>query len=139
MERLLRPLFFPYLIRTNAFGENQFAHTPGRGARDALAHLVLTWVTALASGYKIAVYCSDVSGALDRVRAERLVEKLRAKKVHGILVRVVESWLRKRKAYVVVGGMMSEAFDLENMVFQGNVWVPALWNLFYENARKAIQ
>ena len=27
---------------------------------------------------------------------------------------------------------------MENMVYQGTVWGPALWNIFYEDARKAI-
>ena len=70
VERLLKLLYDPYLSSISAFGPNQFAYATGRGARDALALLVLTWVKALRTGRKIGVYCSDVSGAFDRVRAE---------------------------------------------------------------------
>ena len=63
MVRFLGALFMSFLLKTIAFGSNQFAYTPERGARDVLAHIVLTWLTALAKGSKIAVYCSDVSGA----------------------------------------------------------------------------
>ena len=79
VERLLKLLYYPFLSATSAFGPRQFAYTTGRGARDALAFLLLTWVSALASGKKIAIYCSDVSGAFDRVRMTRLVAKLTQK------------------------------------------------------------
>ena len=80
----------------------------GRGARDALAYMVLVWVQALALGRKVAVYCSDVSGAFDRVRVHRLLENLEAKKLHPDMITVVESWLRDRRAHVVVGGQKSD-------------------------------
>ena len=69
-------------MRTGAFGPNQFAYTQERGAEDALVLLVFDWITALANKRRIAIFCSDVSGAFDRVKLERLVAKLEAKKVH---------------------------------------------------------
>jgi hypothetical protein len=138
MERLLQTLFMPFLLRSEAFGPNQFAYTPERGARDALAHMLLAWLPALAKGKKIGAYCSDVSGAFDRVKVERLVAKLKAKKIHPVLVEVIMSWLRDRSAQVVIGGERSGEFELKDMVFQGTVWGPTLWNVFFEDARRAI-
>ena len=108
VERLLKLLYYPFLSATSAFGPRQFAYTTGRGARDALAFLLLTWVSALASGKKIAIYCSDVSGAFDRVRMTRLVAKLTQKGVHPKLVAVLTSWLQQRSAQIVVGGTFSD-------------------------------
>ena len=65
-ERIIASLFVPQLIFTGAYGRNQFAYRPERGARDALAQLVLTWISLLANKRKIIVYCSDVSGAFDK-------------------------------------------------------------------------
>ena len=56
VERLLKLLYYPYLTSCSAFGPSQFAYTLGRGARDALAILALTWVMALGAGRKVAVY-----------------------------------------------------------------------------------
>jgi len=138
VERLLKSLYYPYLSSTLAFGPQQFAYTTGRGARDALALLALVWVSALAAGRKVAVYCSDVSGAFDRVRLERLASKLHRKGLHPKIVAVLVSWLRQRFAEVVVGGAVSNLMTLMNMVFQGTVTGPVLWNLFFEDARHAI-
>ena len=130
VERLLKLLYDPFLCSIVAFGPCQFAYTRGRGARDALAFLSLTWIIALGSGRKIAVYCSDVSGAFDRVSLERLVSKLE-KVLHPQLLAVMKSWLRARSAHVVVGGESSKVMALINMVFQGTVTGPILWNLFF--------
>ena len=138
VERLLKLLYDPYLSSTSAFGPNQFAYSVGRGARDALALLVLTWVKALGEARKIGVYCSDVSGAFDRVRMERLVAKLKSKGLHPQIVTVLASWLQQSFAHVVVEGTSSKDMTLRNMVFQGTVTGPLLWNLFFEDARHAI-
>jgi hypothetical protein len=138
VERLLKKLYVPYISAISAFGPNQFAYTTGRGARDALAFLLLTWIKALAAGKRVGVYCSDVAGAFDRVPMARLVAKLKSKNLHPQIVKVLASWLRQRSSRVVVGGMRSAVMMLSNMVFQGTVTGPMLWNIFFEDARKAL-
>ena len=86
----------------------------------------------------MGLYCSDVSGAFDRVETQRLLQKLWRKGVRGKLYSVVESWLQTRKAFVAVEGAFSQATDLRNMVYQGTVWGPPLWNTFFEDARTAV-
>ena len=53
---------------------NASDYMPERGARDALAQLVLTWISMIGRQRKIAVYCSDVSGAVDKVNSRRLLQ-----------------------------------------------------------------
>eukprot|EP00969_Alexandrium_andersonii_P242777 10724344-Alexandrium_andersonii.AAC.1 len=61
MERFLAPLFISRLISLDAFGPSQFAYVSGRGTRDAIVIFVLSWLTAFASGRRVALYCADVS------------------------------------------------------------------------------
>jgi hypothetical protein len=138
VERLVKVMMMPFVTRSLACGPNQFAYTPGRGARDVLALLMILWLQALADGKKIAVYCSDVSGAFDRVAANRLTDKLNGKKLHTKLVKILASWLQQRTSRVVVGGAHSKEMLIKDMVFQGTVLGPTLWNLFFEDARTAI-
>ena len=70
---------------------------------------------------KFALYCSDVSGAFDRVRCERLLEKLRAKGVCERWLTLFRSWLRERPAKVAVNGKFSDEIKLRDMVFQETV------------------
>jgi hypothetical protein len=93
---------------------------------------------ALAAGRRVAVYWSDALGAFDRVETERLVSKLRAKKVHPELIAVLKSWLRQRCSHVLEVGAQSAEMLFKNMVNQCTVLGPILWNLFFEDARLAI-
>ena len=138
-ERALQSMWVPSLIEIGAFGENQFAYLPSRGARDALALVVLSWITGFSRGQRFAVYCSDVSGAFDKVRKSRLVQKLRGSGMSPSIRRVLESWLGEREAHVVVEGQSSKAMPLRDMVYQGTVWGPPLWNLHYADARHAVR
>ena len=134
MERFIGRLFLPKLrsicTRTGAaFGENQYAYRPGHGARDEILYLVCTWLLAFARAAKTGLYCSDVSGAFDHVDASRLCGKLLSLGIHHQIVRLVKSWLETRTASVVVGGSRSALMKMLNMVFQGTVWGPSLWNV----------
>ena len=100
--------------------------------------LTIEWIAQINRRGKVAVYLSDVSGAFDRVDSKRLMAKLRAKGVNTKLLRLIESWLRERRAKVIVGGEFSKEFALLNMVFQGTVLGPSLWNAFFEDARNPI-
>ena len=90
-ERTIQVTYVPFLVATVAFGQNQFAYTPGRGSRDAIAVLVLTWLYGFEHFLKFAVYCSDVAGAFDKVECERLIAKLRAKGLDESIVRMLAS------------------------------------------------
>ena len=78
-NRVIASLFVPQLVHTEASGRNQFAYMPERGARDALAQFVLTWISLFGNKPKIVIYCPDVSGAFDKVNSRRLLSKLRAR------------------------------------------------------------
>ena len=138
-ERILKQMVQPYLVARGSFGEHQFAYVERRGARDMLAYMVLVWLRGFARAQKYALYCSDVSGAFDRVEVERMVAKLRAAGIHERLVAVFSSWLRQRVARVVVGGAESAEFALANMVFQGTVLGPTFWNIFFADAAAAVR
>ena len=50
----------------------------------------------------------------------------------------MESWLGDRSAHIVVNGATSDLITLRNMVYQGTVWGPILWNIFFKDASAAI-
>ena len=75
-----------------------------------------------------------MSGPFGRVGLERLVAKLRKKGIHPKIVEVLASWLQQRFAQVAAGGKLSIMMVLLNMVYQGTVTGPILWNLIFEDA-----
>ena len=138
MERFLGSMVLTFMSLPVNVGPNQFAYQKQRGARDALAYMVLTWLQGFNRRLKFAVYCSDVSGAFDRVSTQRMLDKLRAKGMREDMVQVFAAWLAERNAVVLCGGKQGDQIRLKDMIYQGTVWGPWLWNLFYEDARLAL-
>ena len=120
------------------FGANQFAYTKRRGFGDALLFNLCNWISAIESGHLVGLYCSDVSGAFDRVESERLLAKWLSCNLHPKLLKLISSWLEFRHGFVVVNGPCSVASLLRNKFFQGTVWGPGLWNTFFGDARRAL-
>lgn len=138
VERILGSACLPQSVDEGAFGPNQFAYTAGRGARDALLVIVLRWLLAFTQSQILLLYCSDVSGAFDCVPRGRLVQKLRRARIPEPVVEVMSSWLGQRSVQVVVGGATSQSIAMSDMVFQGTVWGPPMWNIFFEDARDSV-
>ena len=90
--------------------------------KDLLLLNLLDWLWNLHLGRKVALYCSDVKGAFDRVDSERLKLKLRQKGLGGQLLEVVGDWLEERTAKVVVEGECSETAVLRDSIYQGTIW-----------------
>ena len=138
-ERVVGKLFLPQLQRRGGFGERQFAYSVGRGVRDALALSVLSWLVSLEHGNLVGLYCSDVSGAFDRVCEQRLNEKLARSGIHPQVLRLLRSWLEPRTYAVVLDGQKSTPQPLRNSVYQGTVLGSPLWNVHYADARTAVR
>ena len=138
-ERVIGHLFSPFLECSGLFGPRQFAYRSKRGSRDALAYNLMCWLSLFESGHRVALYCSDVSGAFDRVSTSRLRIKLEHSGMHIKIIDVICSWLEERRASVVVDNTSSPAFLFSDSVYQGTTWGPPLWNFFFADAAIPIQ
>ena len=88
-ERVLAQIFIKPVVKSlSLYGENQFAYTEKRGARDVLAFIVLSSLLAFTRGKKVALYKADVSGAFDRVDSEILLSKCRRAGLHPKIIRI---------------------------------------------------
>ncbi len=137
-ERVIGGIFLPKLQAAGVFGDRQFAYSKGRSHQDALALSVLSWILSLEKGNLIALYCSDVSGAFDRVCERRLSAKLDWAGIHPRILALLKSWLQPRVSMVVLDGCASRQIPLTNSVYQGTVLGPPLWNIHYSDSRVAV-
>ena len=138
VERAVSKLVLPWLECTEAYGPNQYAYSKGKSYKDVLAVNVAHWLLLLEQGFAVGVYCSDVSGAFDRVWRERLGEKLDRLGLHDDAKGFLLSWLEDRQSQVVLGGACSPLEALCNSVFQGTVLGPPLWNTFFSDSREPL-
>ena len=88
-----------------------------------IAVLFSKWMLAMNSGKKIGLY--------DRINAKLLMKKLARTGLSPSWLAFIESYHAPREAVVVVEGARSEPFIIADMVFQGNVLGPMLWNVCF--------
>ncbi len=138
-ERVIGKLSPPKLQQSGVFGNRQFAYAIGRGHRDALALSVLPWLLSMEKGNLVGLYCSDVSGAFDRVCEQRLAEKLNRTGLHPRVVGLLRSWLGPCVSVVVLDGQRSAPKPLRNSVYQGTVLGAPLWNVHYADSSDTVQ
>ena len=110
-----------------------------RRYRDNLFFNLIQCLLWLEEGKQIGLYCSDVSGAFDRVCKDRLCRKLKMLKLPQKLFFLIASWLDDRVAQVVVDGVSSAPRSLTDSVFQGTVLGPPFWNSFFADAKNATE
>ena len=75
LERFISLCTEPYIVERCLYGPTQWAYQRRKGARDALAFLVIRWLLAISRKKKIVLFCADVAGAFDRVQRDKLVKK----------------------------------------------------------------
>ena len=130
-EKVIGKNLIRFLVSTHSFGDNQWAFTQERSARDLVTALVMKWVLAFCSGQKIGAHLSDISGAFDKVYKEYLLGKLQSMGVAEVYMNFLHEYLAPRRARVAVEGALSESIQIMNSVFQGTVLGPPLWNAFF--------
>ena len=138
IERVIGRVLGTYFEETAATGESQWAFRPGHSCRDLVAFLAATWILDLHGGKKIGFLLADISGAFDRVKADLLIEKLRATGVQEDMLKFLTSYLERRHSTIIVEGASSRNFELEDTIFQGTVLGPKLWNVFFEDVSQQI-
>ena len=109
--------FVPWL-GAHAFGEHQYAYSAGKSHRDALAVNICSWFLSLEEGRAIGLYCSDVSGAFDRVDRERLGLKLHACGLPRQAIAFLESSLEDKLANVIISSSKSANVPLAILFFK---------------------
>ena len=131
VEQAIGGICIPWAEQAEAYGPNQFAYAKGKSYKDVLAMNVCSWLLLMDRGLLVGFYCSDVSGAFDRVERYRCIAKLRSSSLHEMVVAFLAGWLDDRVP-------ASPHEPLINSVFQGTVLGPPLWNLFYGDARRSV-
>ena len=97
------------------------------------------WIAAFNDKKKIGIYLNDISVSFDKVHTERLMKKIEQAGVNEEFITFIKAYLAERSAVVVVNGKSSSKMRLSNMIFQGTVLGPLLWNVFFKDLDDAIE
>jgi len=120
-------------LQQYGYGSSQWAYRKQASSRDMVTIYVAQWVLLICRGRKVGLYLSDISGAFDKVSRCLLIGKLSQLGLPSSYLDFLNNFLLYREGRVCVEGALSEAMYLTNMVFQGTVLGPCLWNAFFSD------
>ena len=120
-------------LQARGFGDAQWAFRKQSSSRDLVTVSVARWVLRICQGSKVGIYLADISGAFDKVSRPLLLAKLAQLGVAEAFLGFLNSYLLSRQGYVAVEGVLSECMMLTDMVYQGIVLGPTLWNAFFSD------
>ena len=120
-------------LEKHGYGDSQWAFRKKSSSRDLVTLSIAIWVMHICRGRKIGIYLSDISGAFDKVSRCLLIGKLGRIGLPDSFLDFLNNYLLNREGYVRVENAFSEAMELSNMVFQGTVLGPSLWNIFFRD------
>ena len=132
IERMIGQTLVPFL-ETKGFGDAQWAFRKKSSARDLITICLAKWTLLACNGFKIGVYLSEISGAFDKVSSRLLLGKLAQIGLPDTFLDFLHSYLLPREGFVTVENALSDAMCLCDMVFQGTVLGPPLWNAFFSD------
>ena len=118
-------------LEKHGYGKPQWAFRKGSAARDLVTVYVAKWVLCICQGLKVGLYLSDISGAFDKVSRHLLMGKLSQIGLPASFLDFLNSYLMHREGKVTVEGAFSTSMHMCDMVFQGTVLGPPLWNSFF--------
>lgn len=132
VERAIGNPLIRYLEQCG-YGANQWGFKKLSSARDLTLVCMSTWILNCCRGQKVALYLSDISFAFDRFFKDFMLAKLHSAGVADVFIDFLSSYLEPRIGQVAIEGVLSECITLADMVFQGTVLGPMLWNCFFQD------
>ena len=132
MERVLKRSIEDHLEK-KVTKNSQHGFRPGRSPLTNLVEFggkITEWVD---EGRSVDVVYFDLSKAFDKVCHERLVVKLEAAGVCGLIQKWIREWLSERRQAVRVDGMVSSWTEVKSSTPQGTVLGGTLFTVYIDD------
>ena len=126
MEKLVRASIVDHLEQNNLISNDQHGFVMGRSCVTHLLEVMDEWTTALEEGSSLDVIYMDFKKAFDSVPHSRLISKLNALGVQGIILQWSAAFLTGRSQRVQVNGCSSTPVAVTSGITQESVLGPTL-------------
>ena len=130
MEGIIRTRIEEYLYKNNLLARQQQGFVKSKSCTTNLLETLDYISFCLDKGIPVDAVLLDFAKAFDTVPHSRLLAKLKAYGINGLVLKWVEAFLKNRRQRIVQGEIVSSWVDIFSGVPQGSVIGPLLFVIF---------
>ena len=129
-ESIIRKNIINHMTTNSLFAKEQHGFQSGRSCMTQLMVATEYWTNILQQGDSVDIIYLDFKKAFDSVAHKRLLIKLKAYGIDGLLLNWITDFLTGRKQRVVINNTYSSWSDVISGIPQGSVLGPILFSIY---------